>query len=145
MIFFFIQISEKDVYIVNPKEDICPGLNTIIEHLKSWKWCFGHTPRFTVTRQFPLCPSFSKWGVDKLPPEFQIELSLNKGIIESILIVPQVIDSNYIESLKHCTIGMQFSPKIDIFLEKWVKLCNNEVICKFIKSCILQIILDVHR
>ena len=83
--------------------------------------------------------------MDNLPPELQIELSLNKGIIESISLMPQIIESNYVESLKHCTIGMQFSPKIDVFLEKWVKLCNDEVICKFIKSCILQVILDVYR
>lgn len=138
-------MSENNIFLVNPNENICSGINSILEHLKSWKWCFGHTPKFVVTRYFPLCPSFSKWGVENLPPEIEIKLSLNKGIIENISLWPIVLDPSYVETLKHCVIGMKFSPKIDVFLEKWVELCNKQILCKFIKSCILQIILDMHR
>lgn len=135
----------ENILTVHPNENICPGISSTIEHLKSWKWCFGHTPRFTVTRNFPLCPSFSKWKDKNLPSNIEIKLASSKGIIESVSFNPEILEVNDIYSLNKHIIGMHFSPKIDVYLENWIIFCDDEILCKFIKACILQIILDVYR
>ncbi|XP_042908205.1 lipoyl amidotransferase LIPT1, mitochondrial, partial [Parasteatoda tepidariorum] len=135
----------KEVLSVYPTEERFPGLNKIQENLMSWSWCFGHTPSFTVTKSFPICPSFSMWNSQNLPSSFEINLVCNKGTIECINIVPQLLDIQTFNRLSQYIMGFKFSDKIIDPLEMWVMDSKSKILCNYVKCCITQMIFDVHK
>ncbi|XP_054712528.1 lipoyltransferase 1, mitochondrial-like [Uloborus diversus] len=133
----------EDIFDLDINEDNCPGLKPIQEKLKSWQWCFGHTPQFTITKSFPLCFSFSQWQLKQLPSELQINLSVKKGVIEDIFLMPQVLELQSFNSLRCSILGSRFVPKLNISFKN--ATVADEVLLKFIISCIKQMISDLYR
>lgn len=73
--------------LVNPSEDWFPGLDKIREEFVSWAWRFGKTPKFTVTRSFPVpgvLARQSETSSNGVPEELAISLEVVKGIIEDV-------------------------------------------------------------
>lgn len=75
------------------------GLDAIREEFVSWAWRFGKTPRFTVTRSFPIPSIMARQsgamsaGLDK---ELAISLDVTKGVIEDVTlkIPPNMMTAN---------------------------------------------------
>lgn len=73
--------------LVNPSEDWFPGLDKIREEFVSWAWRFGKTPKFTVTRSFPVpgvLARQSEASANGTKEELAISLEVIKGIIEDV-------------------------------------------------------------
>ncbi|KFM70188.1 Lipoyltransferase 1, mitochondrial, partial [Stegodyphus mimosarum] len=63
----YYNVQNENVFHISPNEDTCPGITLIKKDLMSWEWCFGHTPRFTVTKSFPMCLPSPEYDKEKLP------------------------------------------------------------------------------
>lgn len=85
------QISKQCGFqMINPTESWFPGLEKIKEEFSSWDWCYGKTPKFEVTRSFPVCPETT----GESSKELKITLFVEKGIIQNVtLTVPPGIKS----------------------------------------------------
>lgn len=63
------------------------GLDKIREEFVSWAWRFGKTPKFSVTRSFPV-PSVmarqSEVNFNGINEELAISLEVVKGVIEDV-------------------------------------------------------------
>lgn len=127
----------------HPNELICPGINTLKENLQTWQWRFGQTPEFEVTRSF-IMPSTSS-SIRENHPSIEIQLKVKKGVIENISLNPQILDKDCFDALHHFIISSPFSVLIYVPLEKWLGLFNDRTECSFIKSCIIQMVIDVFR
>lgn len=75
----------------------------------------------------------------------EILLTVNKGLIENISLTPQILEKRYYDTLCKFVLGSQFSLNIYVSLEKWLESSKNNDICSFIKSCIMQVVIDVFR
>ncbi|KAJ1532387.1 hypothetical protein ONE63_000987 [Megalurothrips usitatus] len=73
--------------LVNPTEDWFPGLDKIREEFVSWAWRYGKTPKFSVSRSFPV-PSVlarqSEASPNGVKEELAISLDVIKGVIEDV-------------------------------------------------------------
>lgn len=74
------------------------GLEELRNELKTWDWCYGRTPVFTVSRTFPvpaelLAPS-KTYGATQ---ELVINMSVEKGLINDVTlnIPPGLIESGF--------------------------------------------------
>lgn len=47
-------LSRRGFQLINPSESWFPGLEKLRQDMSSWNWRFGKTPRFDVTRSFPI-------------------------------------------------------------------------------------------
>ncbi|XP_034253617.1 lipoyltransferase 1, mitochondrial isoform X2 [Thrips palmi] len=73
--------------LVNPTEDWFPGLDKIREEFVSWAWRFGKTPKFTVTRSFPVPGVLARQSEapsNGAAEEVAISLEVVKGVIEDV-------------------------------------------------------------
>lgn len=73
--------------LVNPTEDWFPGLDMIREEFVSWAWRFGKTPKFTVTKSFPVPSVLARQsGISSngLNEELTISLEVTRGVIEDV-------------------------------------------------------------
>ena len=44
--------KQRGFHLVNPTDEWFPGLRVIKERLQSWDWCYGATPKFTMSKSF---------------------------------------------------------------------------------------------
>ncbi|GIX99444.1 lipoyltransferase 1, mitochondrial [Caerostris darwini] len=130
----------ENVFCVTPNEDLFPGINKIKSQLKCWEWCFGHTPRFSVTKSFQLFDK-SRKPISKV----EIMMNVNKAKIESISLNPQILKKENFNALSECIIKTPFTIEIHDSLAKWMHHCDDKIMCQIIKSYILEIIQDVCR
>ncbi|KAG8198104.1 hypothetical protein JTE90_020927 [Oedothorax gibbosus] len=70
------EVEDKNLLCLRPNELICPGYESIKENLQSWKWLFGGTPEFKVTRSFKMSSLNS--SQTKSNPSCEIVLTVNK-------------------------------------------------------------------
>ncbi|XP_055947999.1 lipoyltransferase 1, mitochondrial-like [Argiope bruennichi] len=132
------EVQDDHVFYINPNENVFPGINQIQEELKSWDWCFGHTPRFTITKSFQIKAKNPVVNVEIL-------MSINKGKIENISLDPQILKSESYNTLKQCIINNPFSILIDNSLTAWMHHSDDKMVCQIVKHNILQMILGVLR
>lgn len=93
------QISkQRGFQFINPTDDWFPGLAELKNDLKSWDWCFGRTPDFSVSRTFPvpaelLAPS----KVYSATQELVINMTVVKGLINDVTlsIPPGLVESGF--------------------------------------------------
>jgi len=80
--------------LVNPTEDWFPGLDKIREEFVSWAWRYGKTPKFTVSRSFPV-PNMITRQSGVAEEELAISLEVVKGVIEDVTlrIPPSVVSA----------------------------------------------------
>ncbi|GFR14670.1 lipoyltransferase 1, mitochondrial [Trichonephila clavata] len=139
------EVTDKNILCIHPNEDMCPGINKILEELKSWEWRFGHTPQFSITKSFPI--SFPVSDLETKNPVFNVEIILNivKGRIESINLNPQILKNESYEALNQNIVNSCLSPKIQDMCFKWIHDCDDKLICQFVQHCILEMILDIFK
>ncbi|XP_059051169.1 lipoyltransferase 1, mitochondrial isoform X2 [Achroia grisella] len=93
------QISkQRGFQFINPTDQWFPGLGELKNDLKSWDWCFGRTPDFTVSRTFPvpvelLAPS----KIYSATQELIINMTVVKGLINDVTlsIPPGLVESGF--------------------------------------------------
>lgn len=93
------QISkQRGFQFVNPTDDWFPGLAELENELKTWDWCFGKTPVFTVSRAFPvpaelLAPS----KIYSATQELVINMTVDRGLIDDVTlnIPPGLVESGF--------------------------------------------------
>lgn len=71
---------QKGFQLINPTDDWFPGLDKLTSEFRSWKWNYGKTPQFTVTRTLDV-PA-QNGTVHRL----NLILEIQNGIIEEIKI-----------------------------------------------------------
>ncbi|KAK4871545.1 hypothetical protein RN001_015669 [Aquatica leii] len=94
--------------MVNPTEQWFPGLNAIRENLCSWDWCYGKTPKFTITKFFPVPDQFTN-SYNGISGDLSIRMVVEQGRVTDVsLYVPQGLsnsglsgEANVITSLKN--------------------------------------------
>ncbi|XP_063823354.1 lipoyl amidotransferase LIPT1, mitochondrial isoform X1 [Ostrinia nubilalis] len=90
--------KQRGFQFVNPTDDWFPGLAELKNEIQTWDWCFGRTPDFTVSRNFPvpaelLAPS----KIYSSTEELVINMSVVKGLINDVTlkIPPGLIESGF--------------------------------------------------
>lgn len=69
---------------------VVTGLQKIQSEFDSWEWRYGRTPKFQITRAFPLPQYMNTTG------ELQVTVSVASGLVEDIvmMIPPSLMSSN---------------------------------------------------
>ncbi|XP_026275491.1 lipoyltransferase 1, mitochondrial [Frankliniella occidentalis] len=73
--------------LVNPTEDWFPGLEEIREEFVSWAWRYGKTPKFTVSRSFPVPDMIARQSgvpLKDIKEDLAISFEVVKGVIEDV-------------------------------------------------------------
>lgn len=88
------------------------GLEKIRNEFQSWEWRFGRTPKFNVTRTFPL-PQHISAG-EKSEENLKVTVSVTNGLVEDVImrIPPTLMMSDaFVEDIKVMTSirGRRFS------------------------------------
>lgn len=72
--------KQSGFHLINPTEKWFPGLNAIKDTFASWDWCYGKTPKFSITKSVQ-----HKSGAGDL--DLKVKLDVEKGHIEDITLV----------------------------------------------------------
>lgn len=72
----FMQSFTPDAFEISPDEKTVPLINDKVHNFSSWNWIYGKTPKFTLKREF-----------NSEADPFSIEINVNHGLIDSVLIV----------------------------------------------------------
>ncbi|CAH0561865.1 unnamed protein product [Brassicogethes aeneus] len=127
---------------VNPTEQWYPGISEIRDQLQGWEWCYGKTPKFTVSRSFAVPDRLTCSG----PEDLKITLTVESGLIADVsLYVPPGLSSsgfageaNVITHLK----GQRFEEEVFNNLELSLGgLVNDRD--KFVTECLKQVVTSV--
>ncbi|XP_018328278.1 lipoyltransferase 1, mitochondrial-like [Agrilus planipennis] len=100
---------------INPTEDLYPGLIELRNVFVSWDWCFGKTPKFTVSRCFPI-PDHFFGDVKHIQEKVQVMIVVDKGIIaEANVNIPQFLMSDSVGhqlDILNSLIGCKFNKEM---------------------------------
>lgn len=138
--------KQNGFQMINPTEQWFPGITELRNKFSDWKWCYGETPKFTVTKSFSVPNEFLN-GVNG---DLHITMAVEHGRISDVsLHIPSGLLStgftgtaNVITGLKH----QKFSE--DAINALQLSLCGNEYGFlddkdKFITDCVRQIMTSV--
>lgn len=96
--FFLIFSSFQESFIV------VTGLQKIQSEFDSWEWKYGRTPKFQITRSFPLPQHISTTG-DRVE-QLQVTVTVASGLVEDIvmMIPPSLMSSDtFVEDMRAMT------------------------------------------
>lgn len=131
---------------------IVSGIQEIKNTFMDWEWCYGKTPKFTITKSFPIPPHFSEnaytGGVDD---NLHVTLAVERGRICDVTLImpPSLYLRNYnqgttaITSLK----GRKFSD--DVFASFTLSFDTAEASGvihekeKFVTECVQHVMTSV--
>jgi lipoyltransferase 1 len=125
------------------------GLDKLRVEFTSWDWCFGKSPKFSVTRTFQVPQELL--GKDELRnQELSITIDVNKGIVEDVmLMVPPGLkaangfsgQAQVITSLK----GQRFSEEAVSMLQKALSELESpeQTRNEFVVNCMRQVVTSV--
>ena len=71
----FMQSFTSNAFEITPSENTVPQIGEKVSSFSSWNWIYGKTPKFTLKRDFN----------SEVDP-FSIEINVNHGLIDSVLI-----------------------------------------------------------
>ncbi|KAG8222401.1 hypothetical protein J437_LFUL003022 [Ladona fulva] len=89
--------SRRGFQLINPTENWFPGLEKLRQEMISWNWRFGKTPRFDVTRSFPIprelatsempdAEKLNKASVDGLTAQLTVKMEVVNGRVSDVTI-----------------------------------------------------------
>ncbi|RZB39550.1 BPL LplA LipB domain containing protein [Asbolus verrucosus] len=136
--------TQKGFQMINPTEQWFPGIEEMKDELQSWKWLYGKTPKFTISRSFTV-PENLLINTD-VPDDLKIAMVVENGKITDVnLFVPPGLvtggfsgDVNVITSL----IGQKFSEDVLDNLE-WSLGALVSDKDKFVTDCVRQVMTSV--
>lgn len=62
------------------------GLNEIRDTMRSWDWCYGKTPKFTVTRSYAIPPELLRQALPDSTPHLTVKIIVVNGLIEEVFL-----------------------------------------------------------
>lgn len=76
-------ISKQNGFqLVNPTDDWFPGLAKIREEMESWDWRFGMSPKFSISRTFPLPAVVCQNSTEQLT----VKVNVEKGLVQDVVL-----------------------------------------------------------
>jgi len=101
--------KQRGFQMINPTNDWFPGLDKIRDEFQSWEWRFGKTPKFTVTKTFPL-PRHINVGGRMVEPraeeQLKVSVTVVNGLVEDVVMrIPPTLmmSEQFVEDLKVMT------------------------------------------
>lgn len=141
--------KQNGFQMINPTEQWFPGISKLQEKFSDWEWCYGETPKFTVTKSFPVPHEFLN-GYNGINGNLSITMVVEHGRINDVLLhIPPGLSTtgftgkaNVITSLKN----QKFTEDVINFVES--SLCGNEYGYvddkdKFITECVRRVMTSV--
>ncbi|XP_019865519.2 lipoyltransferase 1, mitochondrial isoform X2 [Aethina tumida] len=134
--------QQKGFQMVQPSEQWFPGITEIRNQFESWDWCYGKSPKFTISKCFNVPDSLAING----PEDLKITMSIESGRISEIsLYIPPGLSSsgfsgeaNVITSFK----GHKFTEEMFNNLELSLGgLVNDKD--KFVTECLRKVMTSV--
>lgn len=119
--------------IINPTEQQFPGLTEIRDTLKDWEWCYGKTPKFSVTKSFV-------GNSNSISENLKFTMNIEQGRINDVVLYVPLGEKKVITSLK----GQKFTEDIINCLE--YALSEDGLVDdkdKFVIECIRQVMASV--
>lgn len=121
------------------------GLSNIREKVSEWKWCFGKTPDFTVSRNYPISAK-STYSLDGLSSDMRVTLTVKNGIVDDVtlFISPNMSingfsgEAKVITSLK----GRKYADNMLDLLEKHLALSHVDHVTDKHNDCIRHAVLS---
>lgn len=91
--------KQRGFQMINPTDDWFPGLEKIRNEFQSWDWRYGRTPKFNVTRSFPLPQG---QGRDE---ELRVTVAVNNGLVQDVMmrIPPSLMSDSFVEDVQVLT------------------------------------------
>lgn len=131
--------EQKGFQMINPTEQWFPGLNEIRDEFKSWEWCYGKTPKFTITRKFCVPENL----FDRASDELKVTMTVEYGKISDIkLYLPATNDFNgefnVITNLKGQLFSVDTINNFDLTLGN---IFNDKD--KFVSECVKEVMTSV--
>ncbi|KAK6619584.1 hypothetical protein RUM43_012341 [Polyplax serrata] len=121
-------------HLINPIEHWFPGLNELRDEFTSWDWRFGKTPKFTVTRSFPI-PADSP---DKVTgPKMNVSLRVEKGEILDISVkLPPGMSESVMSWCDHFSSlqGKKYSSQTFELIEKSLSVIEKEKVKEALRA-----------
>ncbi|XP_039282240.1 lipoyltransferase 1, mitochondrial isoform X2 [Nilaparvata lugens] len=68
--------------LVNPTDDWFPGLAKIRDEFESWDWRYGQSPKFSISKAFPLPAGVCENSAEQLTVKVDIE----KGLVQDVVL-----------------------------------------------------------
>lgn len=132
----FLLPADDDFQYVNPTNAAFPELDKIRANLAEWEWCFGRTPKFTVTKSF-IIPS--KFLVNERDQKLGVIITVENGRIGDV----QLNDSTGLFSLEALMINRlrecKFTPEtVDGLIQSLL-----EEKYKFVSECVRQVMTSI--
>ncbi|XP_022238982.1 lipoyltransferase 1, mitochondrial-like [Limulus polyphemus] len=164
--FYHVPVSKMCFLSLHPSETGFPGLFDMVNHFSSWKWIFGWTPSFKIHKRYLLSmdisnvtlaePSVYTCGAQceisltkKISlPELEVTLTVYKGLIQKILLNPQLISDKLFHQLNELLCGTQLIvTEVSSVLEEWKKCagnCDDKQNMEFTVICIKNLVTSAY-
>lgn len=136
--------QQKGFQLVNPTNLWFPGLDEIRDQFVGWDWCYGKTPKFSISKSFAVPDSLAhSYGATG---DVKVTMAVEQGRISDVtLLVPPGLspecitgEVNVVTSL----IGQKFSEEALDSLEGLLSgLVNDKD--KFVTECLRQVMSSV--
>lgn len=118
------------------------GLSEIRDKVRNWNWCFGKTPDFIVSRNYPISANSS----DGLSSDMRVTLAIKNGIVDDVtlFIAPNMSingfsgEAKVITSLK----GRKYADNMLDLLEKHLALSHVDHVADKHNDCIRHAVLS---
>lgn len=141
--------QQRGFQMINPTDKWFPGINEIRNQLTNWNWCYGKTPKFSISRSFPV-PMGLLGNYQGSPPDLCITVKVENGKISdvSLFIPPGLTSSGFsgearvITSLK----GHKFSEDALSSLEYYLRAGESDYMDdkdKFVTECVRQVMVSI--
>lgn len=128
------------------------GLEKIRTEFSSWDWRFGKTPKFHVTRSFPLPSQIGLENQKAEEEELRITVDVSQGVVEDVTLkIPPslMLSKNFVSDIKVMTSirGRRFT---DDALEELNQCFGESNPLKdegkrFVADCVRQVMASVWR
>lgn len=118
-------------------------MNAIRDQYASWNWCFGKTPKFSITKSFQI--PYDLQNEPGIPGEVKITMTVENGkIIDIVLCLPPSManegftaEGSVISEL----VGQRFSEHAIYTLEKLLSMMKSDT-DRFVTECLKQVVIS---
>jgi len=85
--------QQNGFQLINPTDQWFPGVSEIRNTLTDWEWCYGKTPKFSVTKSFAVPAQFLN-NFDSVTENLRVTMIVEQGRVSDVtLYVPPGLSS----------------------------------------------------
>ncbi|KAF2883501.1 hypothetical protein ILUMI_22674 [Ignelater luminosus] len=126
---------QNSFQIINPTEQQFPGITEIRDTLRDWEWCYGKTPKFSVTKSFI-------GNFNSISKNLKFTINIEQGRINDMILYVPSGEEKVITSLK----GQKFTEDIINCLECPLSGEENNLVDdkdRLVIECIRKVMISV--